>query len=78
MRFTARLFSMLSQKTTAFNFAAFTFVTSFAFTLVAVAASVAGVAIVVNFGVMMRFFLADNWKTSTATAWNINGTTGGG
>jgi len=78
MRFTARLFSVLSQKTTAFNFAAFTFVASFALTLVAMAAGVAGVAIVVNFGVMMGCFLADNWEAGTAAAWNINSTTGSG
>jgi len=78
MRFTARVFSVLSQKTTAFNFAAFTFVTSFAFTFVAIAAGLAGVAVVVDFGVMMGCFLADNWETGTTAAWNINGTTGSG
>jgi len=69
---------MLSQGTTAFDLAAFTFEASFAFILVAKAASLAMVAVVKNSGMRMGFLLTDNWETSTAAAWNINSTTWGG
>jgi len=78
VRFTARFAVMLSQSLTArFNSAIFTFVVSVAFVFFAIAAGLACVAVVLNFGVSVGFLLTDNWETGAAAAWNIDGTTGG-
>jgi len=68
---------MLLQKTTAFDLAAFTFVASFAFILVAIAAGLAMIAVVLNFGMKMGCLLTDNGETSTAAARNIDSTSWG-
>jgi len=78
MRFMARIMiAMPLQMTTVFYFAAFTFVASFAFILVAIAAGLAMIAIVVDFGMEMGRLLTDYWEASAAAARNINSTTWG-